>query len=136
MKTALCIAVVSLAVGGPAFAAEKVTASPSHECETIAKMKVDLPKGAKFTPLNIGQYHFAAGVYVGTPPASPPPLADNALLVQMKGGNLIVWMKAECAAETRPTQVSDKLVALIRAINPVAGESSDAYSDDSKDLHL
>lgn len=132
-KIALCLA-LSLAVGGPAFAAAERVPAPA--CETVAKLRGGLPKGAKFTPLNIGQFHFVEGVYVATPPAGPPPPADNAMLLRMKGVNLIVWMKAECASETRPTQVSDKLVELIRAINPVAGESSDAYDDNSKDLHL
>ena len=167
MKTiALCIAAVSLAVGGSAFAAERgpehqmdganrlldlqaqifrrslgldaaerANKAPSPTCETVAKMKADFSKGTKITPLNIGQFHFMEGVYVATPPVSPPLPADNAVLVQLKAVNLIIWMKSECALEMRPTQVSDKLVELLHSIKPVAGEASDA--GDSKDeLHL
>lgn len=131
--TALLFAVMSLAVGGSAFAAGKVTAA---DCNTVAKMKADLPKGVKIVPLNIGQMHFMMGAYAATPPVGPPPPADNALLIQMNGKSLIIWMQAECAAKQPPMPIPEKFVAILRKINPVAGEASDAPDDSSQDLKL
>lgn len=103
-------------------------------CQKIATLKTKI-KGATFTPLNIGQFNFALGVYDAVPPRSPLPAADNAVMVRVKGKSVIVWMKAECASVTPPTPISEQLATDIRMIHPTAGETSDA-SDDSHDLHL
>ena len=136
MRTITALAFV-LALGGAAHAAKSTQAAP--HCDTIASLKAAPElKGAKFTPLNIGQFHFIQGVFVATPPLSQPPAADNAVLVQIKGKSLILWMKAECAAtNVPPMPIPEPLVGIIRSINPVAGEASDdGWSDDSKDVHL
>lgn len=131
MKTAALYLAVSLAVGGPSYAGERAVPAKPH-CVTIDVLKADL-KGAKFTPLNVAQFHFVQGVYSATPPIGPPPSADSAVLLQMKGKNLVLWMKAECASQPDPMPIPDGMAAYIRSINPVAGE---AYDDTSKDLHL
>lgn len=133
MKTiALCIAAVSLAVGGPSYAAERAPDAPA--CMTLSKIKASV-KNATFTPLNIGQFNFVLGVYDAVPPRGPLPAADNAILMHVKGKTAIIWMKAECASVTPPTGISEALATDIRMIRPTAGETSDA-PDDSEDLHL
>src|ERR1700749_5332326 len=124
------VAVISLAIGGPAFAAER---APSQECVTLDKLKAAI-KGAKFTPLNVGQFHFIEGVYAGVPPLSGLPAADGAVLVQFKGKSMVVWMKGTpgCASN-EPLAIPEPFVAVIKSINPGRGETSDGYSDDSKD---
>lgn len=132
MKTALFIAAVSLAVGGSAFAAERGDGTPPPACMTIAQMKaVPQLKGAKFTPLNIAQYHLMLGAYAATPPIGLPADTDNAILVQLKKRSMVVWMKAECASKTPAMPIGEQFVGILGTIKPVAGESSDA--DDSKD---
>lgn len=134
MKAIALSFVAALAMGGSAFAAEheRAPAKAKPECVTVAKLKDDL-KGAKFTPLNISQYHFMMGAYAATPPVGLPADTDNGLLVQLKDKAFVVWMEAECASKTPPMQISPQFVAILRAIAPVAGEAS----DDSKDeLHL
>jgi hypothetical protein len=134
---ALCIA-ASLVLGGPAFAAERGgSAAPnasSPTCMTLDKLKAGI-KGAKFTPLTIGQFNFMLGVYDAVPPRGPLPSADNALLVRKTGKSAIFWMKGACASVTPPTQISDALATDLWMIHPTTGETSDAI-DDSQDLHL
>jgi hypothetical protein len=101
---------------------------------TLDKLKAGI-KGAKFTPLTIGQFNFMLGVYDASPPHSPLPAADNALLVRKAGKSAIFWMKNDCASVTPPTQISEALATDLRMIHPTAGETSDAV-DDSQDLHL
>lgn len=137
MKTAaLLFAAVSLAVGGSAaFAGTKPTSPPPSECLTLSKLKATI-KGAVFTPLNIGQMNYALGAYdASTPSHTPLPASDNALLATLKGKNLIIWMKAECASLTSPMPVGDEFAAHLKAIHATAGETSDA-TDDSQDMHL
>lgn len=104
------------------------------QCMTLSKIKASV-KNATFTPLNIGQFNFALGVYDAVPPRGPLPAADNAVLLHVRGKTAIIWMKAECASVTPPTGISEALATDIRMIHPTAGETSDA-PDDSQDLHL
>jgi hypothetical protein len=52
--------------GDAALAAGSAPAIPAPHCETIDAMKASV-KGAKFTALSQGQFHFMAGVYVASP---------------------------------------------------------------------
>lgn len=102
-------------------------------CETLALLKQQV-KGAKFTPLTVGQFNFSLGAYAAVPPIGLP-LADGAFLVQQHGKNILVWMTGNCASKTAPTPIPESLAVIIKGINPTAGETSDA--DDPKDeLHL
>jgi hypothetical protein len=109
----------------PALAAER-SKPPiiEHECETVEILRAET-KGAKVTLLNAGQFHFMQGAYSATPPLSPPPPADSAVLVQVKGKNFIAWMKGApaCLTSIPPMPVDEKFVAIVRAINPGHGET-------------
>lgn len=131
------IMTIGLSWAQHSMAAEKAAAEVGPRCETLDKLRAELsPKGARFTTLNSGQFHFLAGVYVAIPPVSGMPPADAALLVQIKKKNLVVWMKGtpSCASTEQPMQIGDAMVKVLRGINPGSGETSDA--DDSLDLHL
>jgi hypothetical protein len=71
-------------------------ATESSHCVPLAKVKTDLGPKTKFTPLTPGQFHFAEGVYVGSPstPDGLPP-ATGALLAEKEGmeGGLILWTR-------------------------------------------
>jgi len=127
-KTALALA-VSLAFGGPAFAAERA-AAPAPHCETIGILKTAL-KGAKFTPLNAGQFHLMEGAYIAVPPPSGLPSADGAVLVQIKDKSLVIWMNGACASKENPMPISDRVVQALRTISPSVGEI--AEPDDSSE---
>src|SRR6185503_5972280 len=127
-KTALALA-VSLALGGSAFAAERAAAPATH-CETIGILKTAL-KGAKFTPLNAGQFHLLEGAYIAVPPPSGLPSADGAVLVQIKDKSLVIWMSGNCASKENPMPISDRVVAALRTISPSVGEI--AEPDDSSE---
>jgi len=130
--TALCFA-VSLILGGSASAAERaVPVPPARACETVASLKTaPALKGAKFTPLNAGQFHLLEGAYIASPPPSGLPSADGAVLVQIKDKSLVIWMSGNCASKENPMPVSERVVAALRTISPAKGEI--AEPDDSKD---
>ncbi len=124
-------------LGLPVSAAD--SPSPTAACVNIDKLKADI-KGAKFTQLNPGQFHYMEGVFSGTAPVGPPPNADAAWLVQMKKKNFVIWMAGSpsCVIRSNPvTPIPEQMVGVIRSINPSPGETTaDGWSDDSKDLHL
>lgn len=138
---------VSLAVWGSAFAAERAAPKdPAPHCETIEAMRA-AAKGAKLTLLTPGQFHFAEGIYVGSPltPHGLPP-GDGALLIEYgngKGG--VIWTRGKQACITifvtdaehhqatyMPMPVDLKMVEAIKTGVAEIAPSS----DDSGDVHL
>lgn len=154
-RTATWIILCLIVVAAVALAMSFVTATHAHaapipilqppHCQTIEKLKNEA-KGAKFTALTPGQFHFMAGVYVAspvTPPGGMPP-GDGALLVEMPGHAGIVWTRGAQACITIivldierhagayvPLPVDTKLLAILRAINTGVGETSSP--DDSSE---
>jgi hypothetical protein len=148
MKTiALCIAAVSLAVGGSAFAAERAVQIPPPHCEPIVEMKASVKdKDVKFTILTPGQFHFISGVYVGspiTPPGGLPP-GDGAILLEGKKGAGVIWTRGNDACITQivvdiehrqaaylPLPVGRDLLLILKGIK--SGKDETVAPDDSKD---
>ena len=137
MKTALFAAAVSLAVGGPAFAAERAPAlhAPAPACAPIDKIKADFDAKTHFVALTPGQFHFAAGIYVGNPstPEGMPP-GDGALLITHDGSKsgTLVWTRGRngCSPMTLP----EPMLKLLAAIKTGADET--LGDDTSEDLSL
>ena len=80
-------------------------------------------------PLTPGQFHFAEGLYVGSPttPEGLPP-GDGALLVSREGdrGGIIIWTRGALACA--PIPVSERLIKLI------AGIKTGALDDQGNEL--
>lgn len=84
----------------PAFAAVPPK-DPVPRCETIDAMKAET-KGAKLTLLTPGQFHFAEGVYVGSPltPHGLPP-GDGGLVIEYGNGRGgVIWTRGKQACIT------------------------------------
>ena len=137
-KTAVALIAASLAVVGSASAAER---APAHApiCITLDKLKADIKgvKGAKLMPLNPGQLHYMWGVYSGTAPVGPHPDADSAVLVELGGKSMVIWMngKPSCQAKQPPMAIPNQMAAEIKTINPSPGETVDG-DDSSEDRSL
>jgi hypothetical protein len=107
----LLIVSLSVSIGSSASAA-----GPETQCMPITKIKKELANYT-FTPLTRGQFHFAQGVYVGspvTPPGLPP--GDGAILIQRspdKDG-LIIWTRGPLACG--PLPIPEALVKLLSSI--------------------
>lgn len=126
---AIKFAVLLLLLSGSARGASQCTHS-------MADLKKALPK-AKFEILNAGQYHFAAGMFVATPPVSPAiPPSDGAVLISLKGEKVakVMWM-LEGKICPGGFDLSTNVARLVLSINPKPGETIDP-SDDEGDLHL
>lgn len=71
-------------------------AGDAPHCIPLAKVKKDLGEGTKYTALTPGQFHFAQGIYVGSPstPEGLPP-ANGALVAEHEGseGGVILWTR-------------------------------------------
>ncbi len=91
--------------------------APKATCKPLAKLKADFDAKTHFVVLTPGQFHFAEGVYVGSPttPDGLPP-GDGALLVSHDGekDGIIVWTRGALACA--PTPVNEKLINLIAGI--------------------
>jgi hypothetical protein len=140
---ALGLAAVLASAGGAARAVERAPAIPAPHCETIDAMKASV-KGAKFTVLSQGQFHFMAGVYFAspiTPPDGLPP-GDGALLIEIKDKAAVVWTHGKQACITEivinseqhlaayvPLPIDAKLLALLRSIK--TGVDETVNPDDS-----
>ena len=97
MRSIALALIASLAVGGSAYAGERAETMSSAEphCQPLSDLKAALGSAAKFTTLTAGQFHFMAGLYVGspiTPPGGLPP-GNGAVLIEGPGGSLVVWTR-------------------------------------------
>ncbi len=116
MIRALAIAAVIVAGGGHATLA--AGSEPVARCQSLARLKKDLAN-EKITGLTPGQFHFAQGVYVGSPatPAGLPP-GDGALLVQHPGNAdvaVLIWTRGErlaCLADPIPGSLAKLIVGI------------------------
>ena len=120
-------------MGGSAFAAERVppARAPAPVCAPLDKIKADLDAKTHFVALTPGQFHFAAGIYVGSPntPMGMPP-GDGALLLTHDGSKSgkILWTRGKNGCS--PIDLPEELVKFLNAIKTGVGE---ALNDDSKD---
>ena len=112
---ALGFVAVLASTGDGALAAASAPAIPAPHCETIDAMKASV-KGAKFTALSQGQFHFMAGVYVAspiTPPGGMPP-GDGALLIEIKDKAAVVWTRGKQACITQVVIDAEHQAAYVR----------------------
>ena len=142
---ALGFVAVLASTGDAALAATSAPAIPAPHCETIDAMKASV-KGAKFTVLSQGQFHFMAGVYVAspiTPPGGMPP-GDGALLIEIKDKAAVVWTHGKQACITQvvidpehhlaayvPLPINAELLSILRSVKTSADETADP--DDSSE---
>ena len=130
MKIALALA-ASLAVGGSALAAERAPTPRAPVCAPLDKIKADFDAKTHFVALTPGQFHFAAGLYVGNPntPEGMPP-GDGAILITHDGSKsgTIAWTRGKNVCS--PITLPEPIMKLLNAIKTGVGESAD---DDSKD---
>lgn len=119
---------VSLALGGTAFAAERAPQDhPDSHCEKIADIKAKNPK-LHFEVLSPGAFHFAEGAYSILPPIGIPP-GDGALLATQKGAHtaLLIWThKGQGCA---PTPIPEEFAKLIPGIKTAPGEKPEPYDE-------
>lgn len=123
-RVACSIAIACLC--SPAFATQSAPVHPpvvhAPVCEPLEKMKSGLPPKTHFAALTPGQYHFAQGLYVGsptTPPGLPP--GDGALLAaDGEGGAYILWTSGKNACS--PIRVNGKFVEMLKGIGTSPGE--------------
>ena len=114
-------------VCSPAFAADRAPTHPPVArppvCKPLDKIKSDLGATTHFATLTPGQFHFAAGLYVGSPttPDGLPP-GDGALLVTHDGadGAMILWVNGKNGCG--PISIPGKLVAMLKAMGTGPGE--------------
>lgn len=134
-------------LSAPALAADR--APPLPRCEAIDAMKTGV-KGAKFTVLTPGQFHFMAGVYVAsplTPPGGMPP-GDGAILIETNNKAAIIWTRGKQACITQividaehhvaaymPLPVGGELLSILRQVKTGADETF-APDDSSEDRKL
>lgn len=89
----------------------------SSLCKPLAKLWADVDAKTHFNALTSGQFHFAEGLYVGSPttPQGLPP-GDGALLVTHDGAKngVIVWTRGALACA--PIPISEKLIKLLARI--------------------
>ena len=153
MKTIALAVAVSLAVGGPAFAAEREPSpggnphgvyaqAPSPACAPIEKFKAAFDDKTKFSAATIGEYHVLKGVYLGSPktPEGNPP-GDGALIVTHPAPHgqqavaMIAWTrnggKDVCAGANQVLMIPASVMALIAQTETGSGETADP--DDYKD---
>ena len=145
MKHAL-IALLLVATTCPSFAREHATYEP--QCKPLTEIKAK-NKEAKFTPLSVGQYHFALGFYVGSPitPDGAPP-GNGAMLVEAAGHAAILWMRGAEACVTvialgqghgdyMPMPITAPQLAMLKAVRTGKLEEVPPSDADTKDeLHL
>lgn len=157
MRSVALALIASLAVGGPCYAGERAETMASAEphCQPLSDLKAAL-KDAKFTTLTAGQFHFMAGLYVGspiTPPGGLPP-GNGAVLIEGPGGSLIVWTRGakhgpeacitpivvdveQHKAMYMPMPITPELLAMLRSIKSGKDEKvmgNGGYDPD--ELHL
>lgn len=132
-----------------ALATERAQALSAPRCEAIDAMKASF-KGAKFTPLSPGQFHFIAGVYVAspiTPPGGMPP-GDGALLIEIKDKAAVIWTRGKQACITQividadnhlaayiPLPLNASLLSMLRSVKTGADEKV-APDDSGEDRSL
>jgi hypothetical protein len=126
LRTLAPSVVISLSCGGATLAADN---SPKVPCKALAKLRADFDARTHFVPLTPGQFHFAEGLYVGSPttPDGLPP-GDGALLVSRDGekNGVIVWTRGSLACA--PIPVDERLIKLI------AGIKTGALDDQGNEL--
>jgi hypothetical protein len=142
---ALGFVAVLASTGDGALAALSAPAIPAPHCETIDAMKASV-KGARFTVLSQGQFHFMAGVYVASPISSPGgmPPGDGALLIEIKDKAAVVWTRGKQACITQvvidaehhlaayvPLPINAELLSILRSVKTSADETADP--DDSSE---
>ena len=139
MRGAVIAALLSLALGESALAAERAPPPVVHApvCISVDDFKKKMSDGkTHFSVMTAGQFHFAAGIYVGspnTPPGMPP--GDGAFLVRHDGnmGAMVAWTRAGKICS--PAMLDPDIVKLIVAMK--TGKDEDVPVDDGKDeLHL
>jgi hypothetical protein len=112
-------------IRGAPLAADK---TPSLPCKPLAKLWADFDAKTHFTALTPGQFHFAEGLYVGSPitPEGLPP-GDGALLATHDGAQngIIIWTRGPLACA--PIPINGKLIKLIASIKTgaLAGEGGE-----------
>jgi len=125
-----------------------------EKCEPIAQIKNEA-KGAKFTQLNIGQYHVMMGIYLGsaiTPEGIPP--GDGAMLVQLEKstGGILFWTKGDkdaCEVVLKsvgadhqphagyaPLMMPPEILKILKGIAGGKGEIASPAEDDKDELKL
>jgi hypothetical protein len=113
-RAALAIAAL-VAMGGAPRAAE--VPGPHMPCKALAKLKAGFDAKTHAVQLTSAQFHFVAGIYVGSPttPEGLPP-GDGALLVSHDGDKdgVIVWTRGLLACA--PIPVSEPIIKLISSI--------------------
>jgi hypothetical protein len=101
-------------IGGAALGGDRTLSPP---CKPLAKLLADFDAKTHFAALTSGQFHFAEGLYVGSPttPDGLPP-GDGALLATHDGakGGIIIWTRGPLACA--PIPINDKLIKLISSI--------------------
>ena len=102
-------------------------------CAPLDKIKTDLDAKTHFAVLTPGQFHFAAGIYVGMPntPMGMPP-GDGALLLTHDGSKSgkILWTRGKNGCS--PINIPEEFVRFINAVKTGAGEASDDSKDELK----
>jgi hypothetical protein len=89
----------------------------SPPCKPLVKILADFDAKTHFAALTPGQFHFAEGLYVGSPttPEGLPP-GDGALVATHDGANggIIIWTRGPLACA--PIRINEKLIKLISGI--------------------
>lgn len=121
---ALTLGCLALVLGmSPAFA--------HSECTSLAKIKADFDKadkGTRFTRLTPGQFNFARGGYIATPPIDGKlPEGDAAVLATHAGqkGGVILWLKGQMVC--LPTPVPQEFINAMKGVKtgPVDSEGEE-----------
>jgi hypothetical protein len=117
MLRMLSFAAALAMTGGVAFAAERAPAPP---CMPLAKFKAtNSDSQTHLTDLTPGQFHFVAGIYVGSPttPEGLPP-GDSVILARHDGvkNGALVWVNTKLKLACAPTTIDEKLLKLVDAI--------------------
>ena len=91
--------------------------APSPPCKPIAKLRTNLDPKTRLTALTPGQFHFAEGLYVGSPatPEGLPP-GNGAMLLTHDGAEdgVLLWTRGTLVCS--PIVVTEKLIKLIASI--------------------
>jgi hypothetical protein len=125
LRTLAIALAASLVFGGAAHAAEERGAHV--QCKAFAKIKAEFDAQTHAVPLTSGQFHFIAGVYVGSPstPDGMPP-GDGAILVTHDGAKdgIVIWTRGPLACA--PIPVNEKLIKLLASVRTGDGEDGDS----------
>jgi hypothetical protein len=101
-------------IGGGALAWGRTLSPP---CKPLAKFLADFDAKTHLAVLTPGQFHFAEGLYVGSPitPEGLPP-GDGALLATRDGARdgILIWTRGPLACA--PIPINEKLIKLISSI--------------------